>query len=63
MHKIIVVINGKGETEIKVEGVAGGGCLKATKDLEEALGKVTKDAKTGDFYKQAQAGTQINLGH
>ncbi len=60
-QKVTITFADSGEPEIKVEGVAGGGCSGLTKDLESALGRVTADRKTSEFYaaavkQQAKAG-------
>jgi hypothetical protein len=52
MQTVTVIINKDGSTEIGVEGVAGAGCLKATKSLEEALGVVQERTPTADMGKK-----------
>lgn len=58
--EIIVTIDPKGGVKIEVEGCSGPACESLTKGLEEALGKVTSNERTGDYHKaQTQ---QIKIG-
>jgi len=41
MRKIVITFH-KGQSSIEAFGFTGGECLKATKSIEEALGKVDK---------------------
>jgi Protein of unknown function (DUF2997) len=41
MKKIVITFH-KGQSSIEAFGFTGGECLKATKSIEEALGKVDK---------------------
>lgn len=47
---IEIVIGPHGETEIAVSGCAGPTCTDLTKAIEQALGTVTGDRKTPEFY-------------
>lgn len=49
--EIIVTVDPIGGVEVATKGFSGKSCTDATKELEEALGKVTSDKKTGDYYK------------
>ena len=51
MEEHIVTIGTDGTVQIEVNGVKGKACTDATKLLEKALGKVTKDTPTSDMYK------------
>ena len=51
-HQIKVSIGKDGSTEIAVVGYPGAKCKDITKTIEKALGKVTDDQKTDDFYKK-----------
>ena len=54
MRRIIEVIVSKtGETTIQTKGYAGNDCFKASKFLEEALGVVSTDKRTTEFYQSA----------
>ncbi len=60
MHRIIeVIVTVKGETSIQTRGYVGSDCLQASKFLEEALGAVTQEVKTSDFYAAASAAQHI----
>lgn len=49
---IEVSISPTGEVEVKVTGCAGPSCADLTKAIEQALGTVTADRKTPDYYRQ-----------
>ena len=54
MSRVIeVTVSPRGEVTVQTKGFAGSDCLQATKDLEAALGVVTADRKTTDFYAVA----------
>jgi len=41
-------------TTIKVEGVKGDGCEALTRSLESALGKVTSNQRTDEYYERPE---------
>ena len=47
-----VVISPDGTIKVSANGFKGTGCAGATKVFEDALGKVTSDEKTGDYYER-----------
>ena len=53
MARIIVKIKG-GKSQIEVDGVKGPSCADLTKNIEKALGNVSKEEKTNEFYEQDQ---------
>lgn len=55
--EIIVTVDALGSTEVETKGFTGKSCADATKELEAALGKVTADRKTADYYK-----TEVKAG-
>ena len=58
MTRIIeVVVSPQGETTVQTRGYAGSDCLQASRFLEQALGFVATDRKTGEYY-QAEAAEQ-----
>lgn len=60
MNRIIeVTVSPKGETSIQTKGYAGGDCLQASKFLEQTLGVVAKDVKTGEFYAATQTDQHV----
>ena len=62
MSRVIeVIVSPKGETTIQTKGYVGSECQKASKFLEEALGVITGDRKTAEFYTNAQTQEQENL--
>lgn len=52
--QIIVEVSETGEITIRAVGFKGSSCQQATAALERALGKVTKDSKTPEYYQQSQ---------
>jgi DUF2997 family protein len=59
MSRVIeVIISPTGETTVQTRGYAGTDCLRASKFLEDALGIVTAEQKTSEFYQQGTAERQ-----
>lgn len=51
MNRVIeIVVSPSGETTVKTKGFAGADCLQASRFLEQALGSVTDDQKTSEYY-------------
>ena len=60
MTRIIeVTVAPKGEVSIQTKGYAGADCLQASKFLEQALGVVAKENKTGEFYSSTQTDQRV----
>ena len=54
MMKIVeIIVASDGQTRVETKGFAGGECLEASRFLETALGKVTSENRTGEFYEAA----------
>ena len=52
MARVIeVVVSPQGQATVQTRGHAGGDCLQASQFLEQALGAVTADRKTAEFYQ------------
>lgn len=52
METVIVTFDEENaDVEVATTGFSGSACLKATAWLEKALGKVTGNSKTSEFYK------------
>ena len=56
-------IHQDGRGEETVEGFTGNSCSEATKNLEDALGKVTVKSKTSDAFISNQNATSKQLNH
>jgi len=56
-------IHQDGRVEETVEGFIGNSCNEATKNLEDALGKVTAKKKTSDAFISSQNETLKQLNH
>lgn len=52
MDELTITINEQGETTVAVKGVKGSSCQDVSKDIERALGKVTNDHKTSEYYER-----------
>lgn len=59
---IEIIVSPTGEFTIEGVGFKGAGCEKATKFLEEALGKVEQRRKKPEFHQQAVSSQQQQLG-
>jgi hypothetical protein len=54
MPRVIeVTISPAGETTVQTKGYAGADCQQASRWLEQALGIVSADRKTPEFYQTA----------
>lgn len=61
MARIIeVTVTPKGETTVQTKGYVGGECLQASKYLEAALGVITAERKTAEYYQGVQQQQEIN---
>ena len=59
MRVIEVIVSPTGETTVQTKGFAGSDCLQASKFLEEALGTVTVEQRTAEFYQTTPTGQHI----
>ena len=60
MSRVIeVIVSTEGETSVQTKGYVGGECLAASKFLEQALGVVSTEQKTAEFYSVAMAEQQL----
>ena len=57
---IEVTVSPQGETKIQTKGYNGPRCQEASKFLEHALGLVTAEQKTSEFYASAPAEQQVH---
>lgn len=53
--KITVRITPAGDVAVSVNGIAGPACSARTQRLEQALGAVSSDVKTDEYYEEARA--------
>ena len=61
MARVIeVIVSPQGETTVQTKGYAGADCLKASKFLEQALGVVSQDRKTAEFYAENPAQQHVH---
>ena len=59
---IIVDIDKKGGVEIEAEGFKDASCLKATENLEKALGKVSERNKKAEAHIQPKVSQTAKVG-
>ncbi len=57
MKTIEITVDPQGKTTVETKGFAGSECLKASHDLEKALGLRLQERKTTEFYS---AGTNVD---
>lgn len=62
MPEIKVTIAQDGTTKITTKGFTGTACQDATKAIEKALGAVTSEKLTGEFYEKNDAHIHISNG-
>ena len=53
MRTIEIIVASDGQTRVETKGFAGGECLEASRFLETALGKITSESRTAEFYEVA----------
>ena len=58
MKRIEIVVDAKGNSQVQTKGFRGRSCLKASRFIEEALGKQTSQQKTPEFYAARTQQTQ-----
>ena len=51
MKKIEITFGPQGEVTLKTEGFAGNECQEASRFLEQALGSVTEEKVTGEYFQ------------
>lgn len=51
MKKIEITFGPQGEVTLKTEGFAGKQCQEASRFLEQALGSVSEETLTGEYYQ------------
>jgi hypothetical protein len=56
---IEVLVTPQGEATVQTRGYGGEDCLQASKFLEQALGIISTDRKTAEYYRPTQAEQQI----
>jgi hypothetical protein len=60
MPRIIeVTVSPQGEATVQTKGYAGSDCLQASRFLEQALGVVTAEHKTSEFFQSTSAEQKV----
>jgi len=54
IRKIEVVVFPDGKVSVQTRGFSGPACLAASRFLEKALGTVTAERRTAEFYDQVR---------
>ena len=62
MPEIKVTVAQDGTTKVATKGFTGTACQDATKAIEKALGTVTSEKLTGEFYAKEDAHVHISNG-
>ena len=61
MSKVIeITVDPKGGATVQTRGFAGSECREASKFVEQALGQLTAETLTADFYLGQQAGQHLD---
>ena len=55
---IEIIVTPTGETTVRAQGFSGGSCRDATRELEKALGQVTGEQLTPEFYLDQSTGQE-----
>ena len=55
MKIIEIIISPKGEARVQTKGFAGADCQQASRFLERALGKRTKEQLTAEFHQSTSS--------
>jgi len=59
-----VIVSKDGKVTIDVRGIKGSACKSLTQAMEKAIGTVTSDENTDEYYEQEQAvDTSQELGY
>ena len=56
---IEMIVSPQGEVTLQTKGYAGSDCLQASQFLEQALGVITNDQKTAEFYERETTQQQV----
>ncbi len=60
MPRIIeVIVSLQGEATVQTKGYAGSDCLQASRFVEQALGVVTTEHKTSEFFQSTSAEQKV----
>lgn len=62
MKTITLLVSPQGETKIETQGFAGAECREASRAIETALGQMTTEKLTAEFYAQASEQSQQREG-
>lgn len=60
---IEVTISSKGNVQIEPKGMEGHECMKATKSLEEVMGKMKKRTFKAEYDKQINVAEKVQIGN
>jgi len=58
LKTITLVISPNGETQLQTQGFAGSQCQAASAALEQALGQVTQEQRTTEYYLRSEVHVQ-----
>ena len=60
MPRVIeVIVSPKGETTLQTKGYSGADCQQASRFLEEALGIVSAERKTAEYYQTGSQNLEV----
>ena len=59
MKIIEITIDSKGQSKIETRGFTGGECREASKFIEQALGQLTSEKLSAEFYQGQSVDQQL----
>ena len=60
MPRVIeVIVSPRGETTLQTKGYSGADCQQASRFLEEALGIVSAERKTAEYYQTGSQNLEV----
>lgn len=63
MKKIEITISPDGQSKVETKGFEGGECLSASKPYEKALGLVSSDEKTAEYFSTSENENELQAGN
>jgi hypothetical protein len=61
MPRVIeVIVSPRGETTLQTKGYSGADCQQASRFLEEALGIVSAERKTAEYYQTGSQNLEVH---
>ena len=59
MKRIEILVSPTGESQVQTKGFSGAGCVQASHFIKKAIGSVSNQQKTAEYYNSADANNQL----